>query len=180
MAVKLRLRRMGKKKQPIYKVVAADVRSPRDGKFLEAIGLYNPLTNPHTININEDRALYWLSVGAQPTDTVKSLLTQKGILLKRELISRGLSEDKIEAEMSNWEKMREAKQKSLKVQKKKSKKAAAKEAIQAEVKTEEPETKVEETEVKTEEPEIKEDNSNQSTTEVKGTASEEDTEKKEN
>ncbi|MCH8325059.1 MAG: 30S ribosomal protein S16 [Bacteroidetes bacterium] len=180
MAVKLRLRRMGKKKQPIYKVVAADVRSPRDGKFLEAIGLYNPLTNPHTININEDRALYWLSVGAQPTDTVKSLLTQKGILLKRELISRGLSEDKIEAEMSNWAKMREAKQKSLKVQKKKSKKAAAKEAIQAEVKTEEPETKVEETEVKTEEPEIKEDNSNQSTTEVKGTASEEDTEKKEN
>jgi len=65
LAVKLRLRRMGKKKQPIYKVVAADARSPRDGKFLEAIGLYNPLTNPHTININEDRALYWLSVGAQ-------------------------------------------------------------------------------------------------------------------
>ena len=155
MAVKLRLRRMGKEKQPIYKVVAADVRSPRDGKFLEAIGLYNPLTNPHTININEDRALYWLSVGAQPTDTVKSLLTQKGILLKRELINRGLSEDKIEAEMSNWAKMREAKQKSSMVQKKKSKKAAAKEAEQAEVKSEEPETKVGEAEVKTEEPETK-------------------------
>jgi len=60
LAVKLRLRRMGKKKQPIYKVVAADARSPRDGKFLEAIGLYNPLTNPHTININEDRALFLL------------------------------------------------------------------------------------------------------------------------
>ena len=213
MAVKLRLRRMGKKKQPIYKVVAADVRSPRDGKFLEAIGLYNPLTNPHTININEDRALYWLSVGAQPTDTVKSLLTQKGILLKRELINRGLSEDKIEAEMSNWAKMREAKQKSSMVQKKKSKKAAAKEAEQAEVKseepetkvgeaevkTEEPETKVEETEIKSEEPEtkveakeekpkdevkteqtiIKGDNNNESTAEVKGTASEEETKKKE-
>ena len=213
MAVKLRLRRMGKKKQPIYKVVAADVRSPRDGKFLEAIGLYNPLTNPHTININEDRALYWLSVGAQPTDTVKSLLTQKGILLKRELINRGLSEDKIEAEMSNWAKMREAKQKSSMVQKKKSKKAAAKEAEQAEVKSEEPETKVgeaevkaeepetkvEETEIKSEEPEtkveakeekpkdevkteqtiIKGDNNNESTAEVKGTASEEETKKKE-
>ncbi len=60
MAVKLRLRRMGKKKQPIYKVVAADSRSPSDGKFLEAIGLYNPLTNPHTVEIKEDRALYWL------------------------------------------------------------------------------------------------------------------------
>ncbi len=234
MAVKLRLRRMGKKKQPIYKVVAADARSPRDGKFLEAIGLYNPLTNPHTININEDRALYWLSVGAQPTDTVKSLLTQKGILLKRELMGRGLSEDKIEAEMSNWANLREAKQKSPVDQKKKSKKATAKETEQAEAKTEEPETKVEETEVKTaepetkvaetevkteepetkvaetevkteepetkvaetevkaeepetkvaetevktEEPEIKEDSSDESTAEVKGTASEEETEKK--
>jgi small subunit ribosomal protein S16 len=210
LAVKLRLRRMGKKKQPIYKVVAADARSPRDGKFLEAIGLYNPLTNPHTININEDRVLYWLSVGAQPTDTVKSLLTQKGILLKRELIGRGLSEDEIEAEMSNWAKMKEAKQKSSIVQKKKSKKVAAKEAEQAAEKPEESETKVEEAEVKseeleikvevtetkaeeivdtkeeeskdevkTEQPEIKEDNNEESTAEVKGTASEGEIEKKE-
>jgi len=222
LAVKLRLRRMGKKKQPIYKVVAADARSPRDGKILEAIGLYNPLTNPHTVNIKEDRALYWLSVGAQPTDTVKSLLTQNGILLKRELISRGLSEEQIEAEMSNWAKMREAKLKSSINKKKQSKKAAAKQAEgkteeaeaatenieeKTEVKTEE-ESKVEETEVKSEEtvesetvpaveekaeikeeepkdevktekPEINEDNSDESTAEVKGTASEEQTEKKE-
>lgn len=109
MAVKLRLRRMGKKKQPIYKVVAADARAPRDGKFLESIGIYNPLTDPHTVEIKEDRALYWLSVGAQPTDTVKSLLSQKGIILKRELTRRKLSEDKIQAEMENWEKLREAK-----------------------------------------------------------------------
>lgn len=88
MAVKLRLRRMGKKKQPIYKVVAADSRSPRDGKFLEAIGMYNPLTNPHTLQFNEERALYWLGVGAQPTETVKSLLSQKGILLKKELFKK--------------------------------------------------------------------------------------------
>jgi small subunit ribosomal protein S16 len=100
---------MGKKKQPIYKVVAADARAPRDGKFLESIGLYNPLTDPHTIEIKEDRALYWLNVGAQPTDTVKSLLSQKGIILKRELTRRKLSEDKIQAEMENWEKLREAK-----------------------------------------------------------------------
>ena len=60
MAVRLRLTRMGKKKQPIYKLVAADSRSPRDGKFLEDIGLYNPLTKPHTIEIKEERALYWL------------------------------------------------------------------------------------------------------------------------
>ena len=159
MAVKLRLRRMGKKKQPIYKVVAADARSPRDGKFLEAIGLYNPLTNPHTVNIKEDRALYWLSVGAQPTDTVKSLFTQNGIMLKKELLGRGLSEDKIKAEMDDWAKKREAKLKSSTVKKKQSKKAAAKQAEAAvevpddkaeeEIKSEE--TKKEETEVKAEE-----------------------------
>jgi small subunit ribosomal protein S16 len=109
LAVKLRLRRMGKKKQPIYKVVAADSRSPRDGKFLEAIGLYNPLTNPHTLDIKEDRALYWLGVGAQPTETVKSLLSQKGILLKKEMLRKGLSEEKMNDEMDNWKKMKEAK-----------------------------------------------------------------------
>lgn len=112
MAVKLRLRRMGKKKQPIYKVVAADSRSPRDGKFLEAIGLYNPLTNPHTLEIKEDRAMYWLNVGAQPTYTVKSLLRQKGLLLKRELLLKGLPEEKIAVELENWGRLREAKVKS--------------------------------------------------------------------
>jgi len=109
LAVKLRLRRMGKKKQPIYKVVAADSRAPRDGKFLEAVGLYNPLTKPHTIEINEERALYWLSVGAQPTDTVKSLFRQKGINLKHDLSKRGLSEEKINEEVGKWEKLQEAK-----------------------------------------------------------------------
>jgi small subunit ribosomal protein S16 len=102
LSVKLRLRRMGKKKQPIYKVVVADARSPRDGKFLEAIGHYNPLTNPHSIEINEERANYWLNCGAEPTATVKSLLNQKGILLKRDLVKRGLTEDKVQAEMEKW------------------------------------------------------------------------------
>ncbi len=126
MAVKLRLRRMGKKKQPIYKVVAADVRSPRDGKFLEVVGLYNPLTDPHTIEIKEDRVLYWLDNGAQPTNTVKSLLRQKGITLKRELVKKGLDAEKVEAEMENWRKLKEASSKKKSV-KKKSKKQAAEE-----------------------------------------------------
>lgn len=127
MAVKLRLRRMGKKKQPVYKVVAADSRSPRDGKFLEAVGSYNPLTNPHTVELLEDRIFYWLNVGAQPTDTVRSLLRQKGILLKRELEKRGLGEEKIKEEFDNWVKMREAKSSVVKRKKKNKKKAAEKE-----------------------------------------------------
>lgn len=109
MAVKLRLRRMGKKKQPVYKLVAADARSPRDGKFIESIGLYNPKTDPATFEIQEDRALYWLGVGAEPTGTVKNLLSSKGILLKKELIKRGLKEDQINSQMDEWQKAQEAK-----------------------------------------------------------------------
>jgi small subunit ribosomal protein S16 len=112
LAVKLRLRRIGKKKQPMYKVVAADARAPRDGKFLESVGLYNPLTNPHTLEIKEDRVLYWLGVGAQPTDTVMSLLRQKGITFKRELRKKGLSEEKINEEFEKWSNLKEAKTKS--------------------------------------------------------------------
>lgn len=119
MAVKLRLRRMGKKKQPIYKIVAADSRSPRDGKFLEAIGLYNPLTNPHTVEIDEERVQYWLGNGAQPTLTVKSLLSQKGILLKNDLKKRKFSEDRVKTEIENWEKKRELKASSSSSKKKK-------------------------------------------------------------
>ncbi len=119
MAVKLRLRRMGKKKQPIYKIVAADARSPRDGKFLEAVGIYNPLTNPHTVNVKEDRVSYWLNVGAQPTDTVKSLLSQKGIILKRDIARRKLSEEKAQTEIENWQKLKEASAQKKTVKKKK-------------------------------------------------------------
>ena len=130
MAVKLRLRRMGKKKQPIYKMVAADSRSPRDGKFLEAVGFYNPLTNPHTLDLKEDRIMYWLNVGAQPTNTVKSLLRQKGITLKKELISKGLDEEKVKSELENWQKMKEAGS-IKKADRKLSKKAKAKQEAQA-------------------------------------------------
>ena len=148
---------MGKKKQPVYKVVAADSRSPRDGKFLEAVGLYNPLTKPHTVEIKEDRVLYWLDKGAQPTDTVKSLLRQKGITLKRELSKRGLSAEQITSEIENWQKLQEAKQKTRTVKKK------AKKSADAEQKTEEV---------------SKDENIEQSTAEVQG-ASEEDSAPKE-
>ena len=136
MAVKLRLRRMGKKKQPIYKLVAADSRSPRDGKFLEAVGFYNPLTNPHTLDLKEDRVMYWLNVGAQPTHTVKSLLRQKGITLKKELMSKGLDEEKIKSELENWQKVKEAGSKKQ-TGKKLSRKAKAKQEAEATAKVEE-------------------------------------------
>jgi len=110
---------MGKKKQPIYKVVAADARSPRDGKFLEAVGIYNPLTNPHTIDLKEDRINYWLDKGAQPTDTVNSLLRQKGINLKRDIAKRKLPEEKAEALLKNWQASKEASSQKKTVKKKK-------------------------------------------------------------
>lgn len=132
MAVKLRLRRIGKKKQPVYKLVAADARSPRDGKFLEAVGLYNPLTNPHTIDLKEDRVFYWLNVGAQPTNTVKSLLRQKGITLQKELMSKGLDEEKIKAEIDEWQKMKEAGSKK-KLEKKSAKKKKAEDKASADI-----------------------------------------------
>ena len=119
MAVKLRLRRMGKKKQPIYNVVAADARSPRDGKFLEAVGIYNPLTNPHTIDLKEDRINYWLDNGAQPTDTVKSLFNQTGINLKRDIAKRKLPAEKAEALLKNWQDSKEASAQKKSVKKKK-------------------------------------------------------------
>jgi len=128
LAVKLRLRRLGKKKQPIYKIVAADSRSPRDGKFIEAIGLYNPLTKPASLDINEDRALYWLNNGAQPTDTVRSLLSQKGIMLERHLRKKGVAEEKIKEELEKFQKLREAKLSTVKTKKKK--KAASEEKKQ--------------------------------------------------
>ncbi len=82
MAVKLRLKRMGSKKRPFYRVVAADSRSPRDGRFIEAIGTYNPLVTPAEIKIDEEASLKWLRNGAIPTDTVKNLLSKTGIMKK--------------------------------------------------------------------------------------------------
>jgi len=78
--IKLRLRRMGAKKRPSYRIVAADSRSPRDGRIIESLGHYDPLTQPATIKVNDDRVRYWLSVGAQPSDTVRDLLRRQGLV----------------------------------------------------------------------------------------------------
>ena len=82
MAVKIRLKRMGSKKNPFYRVVVADSRSPRDGRFIETVGTYNPVVDLAQISINEELALKWLANGAQPSDTVRNLLSQQGIMKK--------------------------------------------------------------------------------------------------
>ena len=82
MAVKIRLKRMGAKKAPFYRIIVADSRSPRDGRFIETLGTYNPLTNPAEINVKEEETLKWLSNGAQPTDTVRNVLSKAGIMEK--------------------------------------------------------------------------------------------------
>ena len=83
MATKIRLRRMGAKKAPFYRVVVADSRSPRDGRFIEEIGYYNPISEPSEIKINEEKVLKWLQTGAEPSETVKQLLKTTGIWAKR-------------------------------------------------------------------------------------------------
>lgn len=82
MAVKLRLKRMGSKQKPFYRIVAADSRSPRDGRFIETVGTYNPVKKPAEVTVNEELALKWLNNGAQPTETVRSILSKEGIMAK--------------------------------------------------------------------------------------------------
>lgn len=94
--VKLRLRRRGRRNYAFYDIVAADNRSPRDGRFIERIGYYDPNTSPSTIVIRPDRALYWLEVGARPTHIVRLLLSYGGILLRRRLLKAGLPAEEIE------------------------------------------------------------------------------------
>jgi small subunit ribosomal protein S16 len=99
MAVKLRLQRHGRGKRPFYHIVAADSRSPRDGKFIERIGDYNPLTKPATIHLYVDKALYWLQNGAQYTDTVHAILKYKGVMYKKHLL-RGVAKGALSAEVA--------------------------------------------------------------------------------
>lgn len=101
--VKLRLRRVGKKKQPIYKIVVADSRAARNGKFIESIGQYNPLVSPMIITLKEPRLYSWLKNGAQPTDTVRSLLQRKGLWMKWGLMKKGADEATISTAMEKWE-----------------------------------------------------------------------------
>ena len=114
MPVKIRLQRHGKKGKPFYWIVAADVRSKRDGKFLEKLGIYNPNTNPATIELNIDNSVTWLQNGAQPSDTARAILSYKGVLLKHHLaggVRKGaLTEDQAEEKFNTW---LEEKQKSI-------------------------------------------------------------------
>ncbi|MBK1439778.1 30S ribosomal protein S16 [Parapedobacter sp. ISTM3] len=113
MAVKIRLQRHGKKGKPFYYVVVADSRAPRDGKFIERIGSYNPNTNPATIDLNFDKALDWLDKGAQPTDTTRAILSYKGVLYKKHLlggVKKGaFDEATADTKFEEWLKAKEAK-----------------------------------------------------------------------
>ena len=106
MAVKIRLARHGKKGFAFYHIVAADSRAPRDGKFIEKLGTYNPNTNPATIDLNFERALDWLQKGAQPTDTCRAILSYKGVLYKKHLlggVAKGaFTESDAEAKFNQW------------------------------------------------------------------------------
>lgn len=128
--VKLKLRREGKKKQPIYKIVAADSQTSRSGKFIEAIGQYNPLLNPMVITVKEERLFTWLKRGARPTDTVRSLLQRRGLWLKWGLMQRGVDEATIAAELEKWqvlqtERLRRESEKKARRKAARKKKAAA-------------------------------------------------------
>lgn len=113
MPTKLRLQRHGKKANAFFHIVAADGRAPRDGKFIEKLGTYNPNSNPATIELDFDRALYWLENGAQPTDTCRAILSYKGVMYKYHLlkgVKKGaLTTDQVEARLNKWLAEKEAK-----------------------------------------------------------------------
>jgi len=103
LAVRMRLARMGRKKKPFYRIVVTDSRSPRDGKYIECVGTYNPLVNPPNIQLKEEKINYWLDQGVIPSDTVGSLLRQKGLILKRRLKECNFDDARIEEELKKWE-----------------------------------------------------------------------------
>ena len=113
MPVKIRLSRHGRKRAPFYHIVVADSRAPRDGRFIERIGSYNPTTDPATIELNFDRALDWLQKGAQPTDTTRAILSYKGVMMKKHLIDGikkgALTPEQVEEKFEAWVKEKEAK-----------------------------------------------------------------------
>jgi small subunit ribosomal protein S16 len=118
MATKIRLQRHGKKSRPFYYIVVADGRAPRDGKFIERLGSYNPNTNPATIELNFEKAVEWVSTGATPTDTAKAILSYKGVLYKNHLnggITKGaLTQEQADAKFATWLEGKEGKIQSKK------------------------------------------------------------------
>ena len=138
MAVKIRLQRHGKKNFAFFHIVVADSRSPRDGRFIEQIGSYNPNTNPATIVINDERALAWLNVGAQPTPTAKRILSYEGILLAKHLqggVKKGaLTQEQADAKLAAWKAEKAAKVSAKKEGLRKDAAAERKAAVEAEAK----------------------------------------------
>jgi len=136
--VKIRLARRGRKKLAMYDVVVADARSPRDGRFIEKIGTYNPLTVPATIELNDDKAFKWLMNGAQPSDTVKAVLSHRGIMLKKHLqigvIKGALTQDQADGKLQDWLKSKTAKVEAKLDKLSQSKEATAKARREAESK----------------------------------------------
>ena len=137
MATKIRLARHGHKDYAYYHIVIADSRSPRDGKFIERIGSYNPNTNPATVDLKFDRALYWVGVGAQPTDTVKNILSGEGVLLMKHLlggVKKGaFTEAEAEKRFAAWKAQKDAKNGKITAAESEKKLAAAKALLAQEV-----------------------------------------------
>ena len=138
MPAKIRLSRQGRKGRPFYHLVVADSRAPRDGRYIENLGLYNPLTNPATIEIDFDKALAWLQKGAQPTDTVRSILSYKGILMKNHLLNGvkkgAFSAEEAEIRFERWLKDKESNIEAKKESLLKSKEEQVKDKLEAESK----------------------------------------------
>lgn len=141
MAVKIRLARRGRKKAAIYDIVVADARSPRDGKFIEKLGTYNPNTNPAAINFDVDKAFQWVMNGAQPTDTVKAMLSYTGVLFKKHLqigVNKGaITQETADARFTEWKDAKEAKIEGKRQQLGSDKDAKRKAAFEAETKVKE-------------------------------------------
>ena len=138
MATKIRLQRHGRKSYAFYSIVIADVRAPRDGKFIEKIGTYNPNTNPATVDLNFERALKWVLNGAQPTDTVRNILSREGVYMKKHLlggVAKGaFGEAEAEAKFEAWKNNKEEGLAALRNKEAEAKKAEAKARLEAEKK----------------------------------------------
>ena len=141
MPAKIRLTRQGRKKKPFYHIVVADSRAPRDGRYIEQIGLYDPSTTPATINLNFDQALDWLQKGAQPTDTCRAILSYKGVMMKKHLlegVKKGaLTQEEALSRFDKWLNEKEAKIQAKAEKVSKAKETDAKQRLENEVKVKE-------------------------------------------
>ncbi len=141
MATKIRLQRNGRKSYAFYSIVIADARAPRDGRFTEKIGTYNPNTNPATVDLNFERALHWVMCGAQPTDTVRTILSREGVYMKKHLlggVAKGaFDEATADARFNAWKENKQSGLAALKAKEDEAKKADAKARLEAEKKVNE-------------------------------------------